>query len=182
MNAYLLKRVAGFALVFLGVELVASLAWWAFHRGDRRVVSELSPRIEEAWDRIGEQREWLDARRALGDSLDAVSDRLAAGAAAFADRAALDSARARQTRRIRAWNAGLAEHERRRARLDSLVAARDRLIESWMAAYRRAYPGWLLLPRPAPPRPAAPESAAARDVARDRDTEHGVRQGAVWPP
>lgn len=151
MNAYLLKRVLAFGLVFLAIELAASLAWWVFHTSDRRAVSELAPRIEEVSGRLRGEREWLARRRAVGDSLDALSDRIAEGADAFGSRAALDSARVRHTRRIRSWNAELAEHERRYARLDSLSEARDRLVEAWIEAYRRAYPGWLLLPRPDPP-------------------------------
>lgn len=155
MNAYVLKRVVAFALVFLGLELAVSLAWWAFHGRDRRVVAELSTGIEQASEGIREAREWLARRRARGDSLDAVSERLARGADAFASRAAYDSARALHGRRIRSWNEAFDEHERRNARLDSLSAAHDRLVEEWTAAYRRAYPGWLLLPRPDPPRHVA---------------------------
>ena len=152
MNAYLVTRVLAFAAVFLGVELAASFAWWAFHADDRWVVSEVTPRIERLSERLRGEREWLARRRQLGQSLDAVSERLAAGAVAFPSRAAYDSARALHARRIRTWNAGLEEHERRNARLDSLADAQGRLVESWSAAYRRAYPGWLLLPRPDPPR------------------------------
>lgn len=151
MNAYLLKRVLAFALVFLAIELAASLVWWALHASDRRAVAELSPRIEELSGRLGEERRWMGRRRAAGDSLDAVSTRLAAGPEEFPSRVAFDTARVRHTRRIRSWNAELAEHERRQARFDSLSAAHDRLVDVWVEAYRRAYPGWLLLPRPDPP-------------------------------
>lgn len=155
MNGYLLKRLLAFALVLLGIELAASLAWWALRADDRRIVADLSPRIEEASERLREGRAWLERRRAIGDSLDGISDRLARGPGAFPNRAAFDSVSARHTRRIREWNETLEEHGRLNARLVSLSAVYDRLVDSWVAAYRRAYPGWLLLPRPDPPRHVA---------------------------
>jgi hypothetical protein len=49
------------------------------------------------------------------------------------------------------WNQQLEEQATRNRRWDSLAAVHDSLARAWAAAYRRAYPGWLVLPRPPPP-------------------------------
>ena len=154
MNAYLLKRVAAFAVAFLALELLASLAWVLLHGGDRATLASAGSEIERLSAQISVEREWLTARARLGVELDSVQGRLRAGAAASSSRQGRDSVRALQSERVQRWNAGIAEHERRVGRADSLAALHDSLVAVYGAAYRRAYPGWLLLPRPDPPRQA----------------------------
>ncbi len=155
MSRYALERLLGFALLFVGLELVTSLTWWTVHGADRRRIGALGPRIEAASEAIRAEREWSSRRREVAELLDEMSGRIEAGVETFPDRAAYDSLRAEHARLIRLWNAGIPEHERRNARLDSLAAEHDRLVAAWRAAYRRAYPGWSLLPRPDPPRHVA---------------------------
>lgn len=152
MNAYLLKRVAAFAIVFLALELLASLAWLLLHGTDRRTVAEAGPEIERLSAELATHREWLARRNEFGFSLDALDERIRAGGDGFPSAGALDSARALHSERVETWNAGIAEHERRMASADSMASTHDSLVAVYGAAYRRAYPGWVLLPRPDPPR------------------------------
>jgi len=46
VNAYILKRVAAFALIFVGLELLGSAAWLMLHGADRRAVADAGPEIE----------------------------------------------------------------------------------------------------------------------------------------
>jgi hypothetical protein len=152
VNGYLLKRVAAFALVFLGLELLASLAWLLLHGDDRRAVSNTGPEIERLSTALAEDREWLARRTQFGAVVDDLGERVRQGRAAFATAAGLDSARALHSERVGTWNAGIREHETRMARADSLAAIHDSLVVVYGTSFRRAYPGWLLLPRPDPPR------------------------------
>ena len=156
LSAYLLKRVAAFALALAALELLASLAWLLLHGTDRATIATAGPEIERLSAEIGVEREWLAARAGLAAELDSLDDRIRLGAAAFESRAALDSARARRAEGVQTWNEGIEEHGTRAARAESLAVRHDSLVAAYAAAYRRAYPGWLLLSRPEPPRQAAP--------------------------
>jgi len=81
-----------------------------------------------------------------------LDNRIRSGRTAFETQAGLDSARTLHSERVETWNTGIAEHERRVARADSLATIHDSLVVVYGAAYRRAYPGWLVFPRPEPPR------------------------------
>ncbi|MFV1987260.1 MAG: hypothetical protein ACC682_08255 [Gemmatimonadota bacterium] len=154
MNAYLLKRVGAFALIFVALELLASVAWLLLHGTDRASVRDAGPEIERLSVVLADDREWLSRRVEFGATIDELRERLRRGGEAFETGAGFDSARALHAERVGTWNAGHEEHERRVARADSLAAIHDSLVAVYGVAYRRAYPGWLVLPRPDPPRQA----------------------------
>ena len=148
---YVLKRVALILLVFLVAEGLFSLVWILAHGADRAVLSEAAPRIERVRDEIARERAWLEERLRLGEAIDREADRLRAGAGSFDSLEGYEAARATQADRVSEWNERLEEHQRRARTADSLAAVHDSLVQAYEAAYRRAYPGWVLLPRPAPP-------------------------------
>ncbi|MDX1395613.1 MAG: hypothetical protein R3195_14615, partial [Gemmatimonadota bacterium] len=123
---------------------------------DRATMAAAGPEIERLSAEIGAEREWLAARAGLGAELDSLDALVRRGPSAFESREAMDSARARQAERVQTWNEGIAEHGTRAARAESLAVRHDSLVAAYAAAYRRAYPGWVLLPRPEPPRQSSP--------------------------
>ena len=148
---YVFWRVLAFVAAFAILEVMASAGWLLGHRADRRALAEIAQQIEETWERLLVEREWLEERAALGAAMDAASERLGRGRGGFGSRSAYDSARAAYARGVASWNEQLEEQVTRNRRWDSLAMAHDSLARAWDAAYRRAYPGWLVLPRPRPP-------------------------------
>jgi hypothetical protein len=146
-----LLRVGVIMLAVLALEMLVSAGWFLLHGSDRRVLQEVGLGIEETSQRLDVERAWLTDRARLDETIDSLAARLSGGRGSFATEAGYDSARSRQVRGVEEWNAGIDIHEARAAAADSLAALHDSLVAVYQAAYRRAFPSWVLMPRPTPP-------------------------------
>ncbi|MDH3733525.1 MAG: hypothetical protein OEU54_08315 [Gemmatimonadota bacterium] len=145
---YVLKRVALLMLVIVAAEGLLSLVWLMTHGTERGLLAETGGRIEGLRTELAVERDWLAGRAALGRDIDAGAERLRGGAGSFESAAVYEAARSAQAGRVSEWNSRIEEHERRASLADSLATVHDSLVSVYEEAHRRAYPGWVLLPRP----------------------------------